>query len=51
MRLGPLLAGVTALAISCAATPAAWACSCFASGPACQNTFQVDAVFAGRASI
>jgi len=48
MRLGPLLAGVTALAISCAATPAAWACSCFAIGPSCQNAFQVEAVFVGR---
>src|SRR5438552_2829611 len=25
----------------------AWACSCAASGPPCQNAFQVDAVFAG----
>jgi len=49
MRLGPLLAGVTALAIWCAATPAAWACSCNGSpGPTCQNAFQVDAVFVGR---
>lgn len=49
MRLGHLVASATTVAaISWAAAPAAWACSCFASGPSCQNAFQVDAVFVGR---
>src|SRR5436190_2514848 len=49
MRLGKLVTSATALAaISCATAPAAWACSCFASGPSCQNAFEADAVFVGR---
>jgi hypothetical protein len=48
MRVSRLLIGLTTLAVL-SLTPArdASACSCPSPGPPCQNTFQVDAVFAG----
>jgi hypothetical protein len=48
MRRSCLLIGLTALTVLTVATArGASACSCGASGPPCQNAFQVDAVFAG----
>lgn len=35
------------VALTCVSLTTAWACSCEAPGPPCQNAFRVDAVFAG----
>src|SRR5690349_13953549 len=45
MRVAQLLTGFVVLAL--APGSQAFACSCEASGPPCQNAFRVDAVFAG----
>jgi hypothetical protein len=45
MKLVRLLIGLTVLTLT--STSDALACSCSSSGPPCQNTFQVDVVFAG----
>jgi len=50
MRLRSLLAGLAVVVATLAPARDASACSCFASGPPCQNTFQVDAVFVGTVS-
>jgi hypothetical protein len=48
MPVTRLLIGLTTLAmVTVASAGEALACSCMASGPPCQNAFQVDGVFAG----
>jgi hypothetical protein len=45
MRLSRLLIGLTMLTLASAKDVSA--CECASGGPPCQNTFQVDVVFAG----
>lgn len=45
MRLSRLLIGLAVLTLGSARDVSA--CECASGGPPCQNTFQVDAVFAG----